>query len=395
MKKTKLPNMFLIIGKNDKCNFYRDIIFSQEYLSKNFNVTIIIPSKQCWEFGYEPDDARLLSQNDSNNRKFIYMEYEEEIIREVKEKEIDIVIFSQNIRWKNLIRSVKAIGVKTVSYSSFSGLDHHPYGEDLCIFSSEYEYLINMNKFRYRRHISTTNCRIIGGISEIGEKPDLMSDGEFREKYSLRSSDKIVAFFPKNLDVLAARAPSWFRFKFRSKSFVEKYLKKIDSLYQESINELKDLGFVVLEIMHPSSKDLSNRYDTVIIQRNDKAALINSCIFGFSVTSNVTKDLIRKDKPMLYVGSRDLPSPNFLQFLSKAVPEEFLRKDLNGKILNKYTPAWVGEYANKPEGLKRIILQLIENKYDYTSYKKFYWANTCTRAVAKSISEVVYKEFFS
>jgi len=352
------------IGRIDEANHLADINLATSYFTNNFDVTVVVASKKFSNSAASEQviDSILLNLKKCKCKYLILDKYE--TLNTLFLDDVVGAVFSQAYMFKDVIKLATKKKIKCISYSSNSGTDHHPYGEGLVLYSNQYE--LNRNKYSLRFFYNSfiAQKKIVGGIFPLENKSD--------DIYSIYNFDKhkpIACFLVKDISVIRKRINKWF--PIRSKMWTEKFISRLELLNQSIITSLKNHGINVVGVSHAASTK-QDRYDNITyIDRKHKYDLLRACSFGCSTTSNLTKEFIFYRKPILHVGTDKIPYP-FI-FPKNRLPRELCKFDYKGRYLNKFNPAWVGEYAYTANNITYELLSLLlVNNYDYEPYLNFF-----------------------
>lgn len=376
--------VIVVLGRSIRDCFDRDLRLAEALVNCGLNVEVVVPTKSYMQDGYSSEDLERLH---SWCRLQIYtIDTVNQLSDLCSKNKVRLAVFSQNNAHRKAIRRLrKKQNVLCVSYSSYASLDHFNLGEDVTLLRSDMMRELNVLNLSRRERVRS-ELKVTGCLSQLGrEKVNVQTA---RLELGLQKGEKAVGFHPKNIEVLKARIPVWFKFK--SLRWRREYLSRVDDIYAEISSALRAHGYKVFETVHPSAGEACSRYGNYIVLSEKKCLLLNAAEFGVGVSSTISMEYGYLQKPFLFCGSEHVVRPNiakwdYLAALKrvKDFPLDYLRP------INPWQPFWVGEYVSSMDDFKAVELSLLANDYDYNVHNQVFWGGANPNIALNNVTKLI------
>lgn len=379
-----LQMVIVVLGRSIRDCFDRDLRLAESLVGCGLSVEVVVPTKSYMNDGYSSGDvARLRSLSRLRMHTIDTVNQLSDISSKNNSR---LAVFSQNNAHRKAIRQLrKKQNVFCVSYSSYASLDHFNLGEDVTLLRSDMMKELNVLNLS-RRERARADLIVTGCLSQLGRGK--VNAQTARLELGLQKGERAVGFHPKNIEVLQARIPVWFKFK--SSRWRREYLSRVDDIYAETSRTLREHGYKVFETVHPSAGEACSRYGNSIVLPENKYLLLNVAEFGVGVTSTISMEYGYVHKPFLFCGSEHVVRPNISKwdYLGafkgvKDFPIDCVRP------INPWQAFWIGEYVSSIDEFKGVESSLLSNDYDYNIHNQVFWGGANSNVALNNITKVI------
>lgn len=376
--------ILIILGRSIRDCFDRDLRLAEALVNCGLNVEVVVPTKSYMQDGYSSED--LVRVRSLCRLQIHTIDTVNQLSDMSLRNKARLAVFSQNNAHKKAIRHLrKKQNVLCISYSSYASLDHFNLGEDVTLLRSDMMRELNVLNLS-RREREGSELKVAGCLSQLGR--GTVNAQTARLELGLQEGEKAVGFHPKNIEVLQARIPVWFKFK--SSRWHREYLSRVDDIYAETSRTLREHGYKIFETIHPSVGEACSRYGNSIVLPEKKYLLLNVAEFGVGVTSTISMEYGYVHKPFLFCGSEHVVRPNISKwdYLAafkgvKDFPTDYLRS------INPWQPFWIGEYVSSIEEFKAVESSLLANDYDYNVHNQVFWGGANSNIALNNVTKLI------
>lgn len=320
----------------------------------------------------------------------------------------DVFLFGTCKNQTPLIDLAKARGLPVVGYQSMGGFNFWHAGLDRgCVpgplMARKIAFLYGENDLTVTGSLAH---RIPEGLPAVPGRTPLASDRDaFFARYHLDPARPLGVLFPKGIQSLHAKVPSWFR-DWTPAQCLE-YEQRIEGIYARILDGLVAAGWNAAIKMHPSSnrsyrcdRDEEyaywSRFGLPVLETEDAYNAYRHLDLGLGVSTHSALDVNYFGKPFLYVDTLDVPLiPTKAAYMSRycALPRGPSEGWAHGGHASEFwLPAWVGRYCTSPE-LGAVLADPATLQVPSDAHRTFiaeFWHSTEADA-ADSIAEEALK----